>query len=60
MLRTPGGNEIMEFQTIDHWNDKIWKKVSPVYFQAFAEKGAKPEKSFEICLGNRFVFCIWR
>lgn len=44
MLRTPGGNEIMEFQTIDHWNEKIWKKVSPVYFQAFAEKGAKPEK----------------
>jgi GNAT superfamily N-acetyltransferase len=44
MLRTHGGNEIMEFQTIDHWDEKIWKKVSPVYFQAFAKKGAKPEK----------------
>lgn len=34
----------MEFYTINHWDEKIWDKVSAVYLQAFDEKGAKPEK----------------
>ncbi|MGG3467123.1 GNAT family N-acetyltransferase [Neobacillus pocheonensis] len=34
----------MEFKTLYHWDDKIWELVSPIYHQAFAEKGAKPEK----------------
>lgn len=34
----------MEFQTINQWDEKLWKQVSPIYHQAFDGKGAKPEK----------------
>ena len=34
----------MEFKTIQHWDDRIWEQVRPIYHEAFAEKGAKPEK----------------
>jgi len=34
----------MDFETIEHWDGKVWEKVSAIYYQAFAEKGAKPEK----------------
>lgn len=34
----------MEIKTIDYWDEQLWKQVSPIYNQAFAEKGAKPEK----------------
>lgn len=34
----------MEFMTFDQWNEDIWEEVSPIYEQAFADKGAKPEK----------------
>jgi len=30
--------------TFDQWNEDIWEEVSPIYEQAFADKGAKPEK----------------
>ncbi|MEH7331948.1 GNAT family N-acetyltransferase [Neobacillus drentensis] len=34
----------MKLKSIHHWDEKIWEIVSPIYHQAFAEKGAKPEK----------------
>lgn len=34
----------MEFKTIYQWDEKLWTEVGPIYLQAFAEKGAKPEK----------------
>ncbi|MEH7095643.1 GNAT family N-acetyltransferase [Neobacillus vireti] len=30
--------------TVNQWNDELWDKVRPIYEQAFADKGAKPEK----------------
>jgi GNAT superfamily N-acetyltransferase len=35
---------LMEFYTIDYWDELKWQQVSPIYSQAFSEKGAKPEK----------------
>ncbi|MEH7120946.1 GNAT family N-acetyltransferase [Neobacillus vireti] len=34
----------MEFKTFEQWDDHIWEKIRPIYDQAFADKGAKPEK----------------
>jgi len=34
----------MEFNTYSHWDELLWEEVSPIYYQAFAEKGAKPKK----------------
>lgn len=34
----------MEFKTIEEWDEKLWKQAKVVYDQAFAGKGAKPEK----------------
>lgn len=34
----------MEFLTIDQWDEKLWEKASFIYFQAFQDKGCKPEK----------------
>jgi GNAT superfamily N-acetyltransferase len=34
----------VEFMTLDQWNDALWDEVRPIYEQAFADKGAKPEK----------------
>jgi GNAT superfamily N-acetyltransferase len=33
----------LQFLTIDHWDEDLWKKASIVYIQAFG-KGGKPEK----------------
>ncbi|PLS09682.1 GNAT family N-acetyltransferase [Neobacillus cucumis] len=30
--------------TFDEWDDQLWDQISPIYYQAFADKGAKPEK----------------
>ncbi|MCM3727561.1 GNAT family N-acetyltransferase [Neobacillus cucumis] len=34
----------LEFLTFDQWDDHLWDSVRPIYNEAFAEKGAKPEK----------------
>ncbi|MGG1401269.1 N-acetyltransferase [Bacillus salipaludis] len=34
----------MDFKTFDHWDEGIWSIVSPIYQEAFGDKGAKPEK----------------
>lgn len=45
----------MEFMTVDHWDKGLWAKASPIYQQAFGERGAKSpaiiEKMFakELC-----------
>jgi GNAT superfamily N-acetyltransferase len=38
----PGGS--MAFKTVNYWDEKLWQQVNGIYLQAFAEKGAKPEK----------------
>jgi GNAT superfamily N-acetyltransferase len=39
-----GGTALLEYQTIDYWNDQIWEKAENIYHQAFEAKGAKSEK----------------
>lgn len=34
----------MNMKTVCSWNDEIWDDVSPIYFEAFGDKGAKPIK----------------
>jgi GNAT superfamily N-acetyltransferase len=34
----------VEFITVEHWDEELWKKANTIYDQAFQEKGAKPEK----------------
>ncbi|MCU9614871.1 GNAT family N-acetyltransferase [Caldibacillus lycopersici] len=34
----------MKIITVDSWDDAIWKDAAPLYFEAFGNKGAKPEK----------------
>ncbi|WP_160723377.1 GNAT family N-acetyltransferase [Bacillus sp. USDA818B3_A] len=34
----------MEFIISHQWDEQLWNKVSPIYKQAFADKGAKPDK----------------
>jgi GNAT superfamily N-acetyltransferase len=34
----------VKFNTINQWDEETWSKVKSIYQQAFAEKGAKPEK----------------
>ncbi|WP_180955340.1 GNAT family N-acetyltransferase [Peribacillus deserti] len=34
----------MKIKTIDTWDDELWKDASPLYLQAFGDKGAKPVK----------------
>ncbi|WML44445.1 GNAT family N-acetyltransferase [Neobacillus sp. PS3-40] len=34
----------MEYTTVNHWDEELWKRASFIYDQAFKEKGAKPEK----------------
>ncbi|MCM3567777.1 GNAT family N-acetyltransferase [Neobacillus mesonae] len=34
----------MEVKTISEWDENFWREAAPIYEQAFAGKGAKPEK----------------
>ena len=34
----------MDFSTIESWDEEVWKKWKVIYYEAFGEKGAKPEK----------------
>lgn len=34
----------MDFRTIEDWDEELWRRTCSVYNEAFAEKGAKPEK----------------
>lgn len=38
------GEIIVEIRTICTWNEEIWQKASPLYLEAFGDKGAKPVK----------------
>ncbi|MCM3600026.1 GNAT family N-acetyltransferase [Robertmurraya korlensis] len=32
----------MKIKTVDTWNDELWQDASPLYSEAFEDKGAKP------------------
>jgi ribosomal protein S18 acetylase RimI-like enzyme len=34
----------VDCKTIEEWDEELWKRTSSIYHEAFAEKGAKPEK----------------
>lgn len=34
----------MIIKTVDTWDDELWEEVSPIYIEAFGDKGAKPVK----------------
>ncbi|TWT09324.1 N-acetyltransferase [Planomicrobium sp. CPCC 101079] len=34
----------MNFITVDSWDDQLWQDASPLYMEAFGDKGAKPLK----------------
>ncbi|WP_179863814.1 hypothetical protein [Priestia megaterium] len=34
----------MEIRTICTWDDELWKNASPLYLEAFGDKGAKSVK----------------
>ncbi|MCP3764395.1 GNAT family N-acetyltransferase [Domibacillus sp. A3M-37] len=34
----------MKIKTVGTWDDEIWQDVSPLYMEAFGDKGAKPVK----------------
>lgn len=46
----------MKLITIDQWDEENWQKASPVYQQAFGEKGAKPEKIIRNMFRKRICF----
>jgi len=38
------GENIVEIRTICTWDDELWQNASPLYLEAFGDKGAKPVK----------------
>ncbi|WP_161568156.1 GNAT family N-acetyltransferase [Anaerobacillus alkaliphilus] len=34
----------MEIRTVCNWDEELWQDVSPLYFEAFGDKSAKPVK----------------
>ena len=34
----------MKIKTVCTWDDELWQEVSPLYIEAFGDKGAKPVK----------------
>lgn len=38
------GEIIVEIRTICTWDEEIWQNASPLYLEAFGDKGAKPVK----------------
>ncbi len=34
----------MEFKTIEHWDEELWKKWRDIYNEAFGQKSGKPER----------------
>lgn len=34
----------MKIKTVGTWDDELWQEVSPLYIEAFGDKGAKPVK----------------
>lgn len=38
------GEIFMNIKTVDTWDDEFWQDVSPLYMEAFGDKGAKPVK----------------
>jgi GNAT superfamily N-acetyltransferase len=43
-LNKRAGGFSLEFKTIEHWDEEVWKKWRDIYHEAFGEKGGKPEK----------------
>jgi GNAT superfamily N-acetyltransferase len=35
---------LLEFLTIDHWDEQMWERAGHIYHEAFDRKGAKPDK----------------
>lgn len=35
---------LLEFLTIDHWDEQMWERAGHIYHEAFDQKGAKPDK----------------
>lgn len=46
----------LDFLTIDHWDDELWKKASIVYQQAFGKSGGKPEKIIRNMFAKNLCF----
>lgn len=46
----------MKFNTIEQWDEETWSKVKSIYMQAFAEKGAKPEKIIQNMFRKQICF----
>jgi GNAT superfamily N-acetyltransferase len=47
---------VLEYLTFDQWDDDLWEKVQPIYNQAFADKGAKPEKIIRTMFRKQLCF----
>ena len=47
---------ILKYLTVDQWDDDLWEKVQPIYDQAFADKGAKPEKIIRTMFRKQLCF----
>ncbi|MCM3764558.1 GNAT family N-acetyltransferase [Neobacillus niacini] len=46
----------MQVKTVDSWNEELCKQVSRIYEQAFAGKGAKPEKILRNMFRKKLCF----
>ncbi|WP_226666294.1 GNAT family N-acetyltransferase [Metabacillus litoralis] len=45
----------MNIITIGSWSDEIWHDISPIYFEEFGDKGAKPVKVIKNMLNQRIA-----
>ncbi|WP_066304969.1 GNAT family N-acetyltransferase [Bacillus sp. FJAT-29814] len=46
----------MQVRIVDSWDEELWKQVSRIYEQAFAGKGAKPEKILRNMFRKKLCF----
>lgn len=45
----------MKIKTISTWNNETWDEISPLYMEAFGDKGAKPVKIIKNMLNQKIA-----